>query len=113
MLIFCLPDKPVKVFLDSKYSWSSELFFESICSNRIIPKTEVISETVQAMLTAEKNKEEDFYAALWKQDEQVKAAREVAETAEQIKRNEETLGKEKILTSGSDLVGLPVSFFST
>ena len=47
---------------------------------------------VQAMLTAEKNKEEDFYAALWKQDEQVKAAREVAETAEQIKRNEETLG---------------------
>ena len=44
------------------------------------------------MLTAEKNKEEDFYAALWKQDEQVKAAREVAETAEQIKRNEETLG---------------------
>ena len=43
------------------------------------------------MLAAEKNKEDDFYAALWKQDEQVKAAREVAETAEQIKRNEETL----------------------
>lgn len=43
------------------------------------------------MLAAEKNKEEDFYAALWKQDEQVKAAREVAETAEQIKRNQETL----------------------
>ena len=45
----------------------------------------------QAMLAAEKNKEDDFYAALWKQDEQVKAAREVAETAEQIKRNQETL----------------------
>jgi len=45
----------------------------------------------KAMLAAEKNKEDDFYAALWKQDEQVKAAREVAETAEQIKRNEETL----------------------
>ena len=43
------------------------------------------------MLAAEKNKEDDFYAALWKQDEQVKAAREVAETAEQIKRNQETL----------------------
>ena len=42
-------------------------------------------------MAAEKNKEDDFYAALWKQDEQVKAAREVAETAEQIKRNEETL----------------------
>jgi len=45
----------------------------------------------KAMLLAEKKQEDDFYAALWKQDEQVKAAREVAETAEQIKRNQETL----------------------
>merc|ERR1712168_313220 len=45
----------------------------------------------KAMIAAEKRHEDDLYAALWKQDEQVKAAREVAETAEQIKRNEETL----------------------
>ena len=81
--------------IDSKCSLESELFFISICSIRIFSIFRDISETVQAMLTAEKNKEEDFYAALWKQDEQVKAAREVAETAEQIKRNEETLGKEE------------------
>ena len=40
------------------------------------------------MIAAEKKHEDDLYAALWKQDEQVKAAREVAETAEQIKRNQ-------------------------
>ena len=40
------------------------------------------------MIAAEKKQEDDLYAALWKQDEQVKAAREVAETAEQIKRNQ-------------------------
>jgi len=45
----------------------------------------------KAMIAAEKKHEDDLYAALWKQDEQVKAAREVAETAEQIKRNQETL----------------------
>ena len=41
-----------------------------------------------AMIAAEKRHEDDLYAALWKQDEQVKAAREVAETAEQLKRNQ-------------------------
>ena len=40
------------------------------------------------MIAAEKKHEDDLYAALWKQDEQVKAAREVAETAEQLKRNQ-------------------------
>ena len=40
------------------------------------------------MIAAEKRHEDDLYAALWKQDEQVKAAREVAETAEQLKRNQ-------------------------
>merc|ERR1712147_118016 len=48
------------------------------------------SET-KAMIAAEKRHEDDLYAALWKQDEQVKAAREVAETAEQLKRNQDTL----------------------
>jgi len=43
------------------------------------------------MIAAEKRHEDDLYAALWKQDEQVKAAREVAETAEQLKRNQDTL----------------------
>merc|ERR1712147_253554 len=45
----------------------------------------------KAMIAAEKRHEDDLYAALWKQDEQVKAAREVAETAEQLKRNQDTL----------------------
>ena len=40
------------------------------------------------MIAAEKRHEDDLYAELWKQDEQVKAAREVAETAEQLKRNQ-------------------------
>ena len=40
------------------------------------------------MIAAEQRHEDDLYAALWKQDEQVKAAREVAETAEQLKRNQ-------------------------
>ena len=43
---------------------------------------------ILAMIAAEKRHEDDLYAALWKQDEQVKAAREVAETAEQLKRNQ-------------------------
>ena len=43
---------------------------------------------ILAMIAAEKKHEDDLYAALWKQDEQVKAAREVAETAEQLKRNQ-------------------------
>merc|ERR1719369_1616222 len=45
----------------------------------------------KAMIAAEKRHEDDLYAELWKQDEQVKAAREVAETAEQLKRNQDTL----------------------
>ena len=46
------------------------------------------NQTILAMIAAEKRHEDDLYAALWKQDEQVKAAREVAETAEQLKRNQ-------------------------
>ena len=67
---------------------NSNAYVHLIFPLKMLKAIYLLKTKILAMIAAEKRHEDDLYAALWKQDEQVKAAREVAETAEQLKRNQ-------------------------